>query len=428
MTEMSNDVFDHDHGAIDNHPKIQCAEREQVGGDTFELEAVGGEQKRKRDGQGNDGGAANIAEEEEKDDHDKEDALGEIVEDGVGGVVKEVVAVEKRNHFNAGRQDVVVELVDLDVNGVKGGLGISAFAQEDDARTDVVVIDDHTVFAMNGAAKLAKADLGALSDHRDVLNPQGGARLGNQGGVLDVGDISDQADGTNVDLLQARFDETAPGVGVVVGELLFDLRQAEAVGNQLVRIDADLVFASRPAKTGAVANIGHRLTVLFDDPVFDGLQIHHVIYGIRALQGEEIDLPDGATIRSHLRVDALGQGDLGEPLEHALSIPGILLFIVENEFQIGKAEERKRTEVGDVGNTIHNGFEGDGHLLLDLLGGDARPLRDDLDIVVGNIGIGFDGKLVEGESTPKNQENGNGEDNEAIVEREIDNTANHGFS
>ena len=35
-----------------------------------------------------------------------------------------------------------------------------------------------------------------------------------------------------------------------------------------------------------------------------------------------------------------------------------------------------------------------GDLLLDLLGGAARPLRDDGDVVVGDVGIGFDGQVV----------------------------------
>ena len=34
-------------------------------------------------------------------------------------------------------------------------------------------------------------------------------------------------------------------------------------------------------------------------------------------------------------------------------------------------------------------------LLLDLLGGSAGPLRDDADVVVGDVRIGFDRQVVE---------------------------------
>ena len=54
----------------------------------------------------------------------------------------------------------------------------------------------------------------------------------------------------------------------------------------------------------------------------------------------------------------------------------------------------------DAGNAVHDGFQRDGDLLLDLLGRDARPLRDDVDVIVGHIGIGFDGKAMEGDNAP----------------------------
>ena len=58
-----------------------------------------------------------------------------------------------------------------------------------------------------------------------------------------------------------------------------------------------------------------------------------------------------------------------------------------------------------VGNAVHHGFERDGHLLLDLLRGNARPLGDDLDVVVGDVGIRFHGKLMERDRAPGQQQN-----------------------
>jgi hypothetical protein len=52
---------------------------------------------------------------------------------------------------------------------------------------------------------------------------------------------------------------------------------------------------------------------------------------------------------------------------------------------------------------------GNRHLLLDLLGGDARPLRDDLDVVVGHVGISFDRQLMERNSAPDKQQDREGD-------------------
>ena len=102
---MANDVFDHDHRAIDDHAEVERAEREQVGGDVAQVEADGGEQQREGNGERDDDGAAHIAEEEKEDDDDEDHALGEVVFDGVDGVVDQVGAIEEGNDLDALGQD-----------------------------------------------------------------------------------------------------------------------------------------------------------------------------------------------------------------------------------------------------------------------------------------------------------------------------------
>src|ERR1700729_268211 len=69
-----------------------------------------------------------------------------------------------------------------------------------------------------------------------------------------------------------------------------------------------------------------------------------------------------------------------------------------------------------------------GDLLLDFFGRAARPLRDYLDVVVGNVWIGFDGKIMEGHDSPAEEHHGKAEDEPAVVQRKIDETANHYWS
>ena len=52
----------------------------------------------------------------------------------------------------------------------------------------------------------------------------------------------------------------------------------------------------------------------------------------------------------------------------------------------------------------HLDLDGDGDLLLNLFGGASGPLRDDLDVVVGDVGVGFDGQVVERDDAPGEEE------------------------
>ena len=48
-----------------------------------------------------------------------------------------------------------------------------------------------------------------------------------------------------------------------------------------------------------------------------------------------------------------------------------------------------------VRQPVHHDFDGNRDLLLHLFGGAAGPLRNDLDVVVGYVGISFHGQRYE---------------------------------
>src|SRR5437660_90546 len=106
---------------------------------------------------------------------------------------------------------------------------------------------------------------------RNIPNTQRGTALRRDDGVFDVVDVSDQADFTDVDLLQSRFDEAAACVDVVIDELLLDLSDIQPVSNQLVGIEPDLVFTCGTAESGDLDNVGYRLEVFFDHPLLERL-------------------------------------------------------------------------------------------------------------------------------------------------------------
>src|SRR3974377_448691 len=105
---------------------------------------------------------------------------------------------------------------------------------------------------MNRLGRLSEADLWPLRDAGNALDSPWCPILRENDRLLDVMHGPDQAYFPNVDLLLASFDKATACIGIAVGELLLHLREAEPVGNQLVGVQAHLVFAGWSAKTGNV--------------------------------------------------------------------------------------------------------------------------------------------------------------------------------
>ena len=88
--KVAHHVLDHDHRAIDDHSEVQRTQREQIRGNVAQVKADGGEHKRKRNGEGDNDGAAHIAQEEKKDDRNQDHAFSQVVFDGFDGVGNKV--------------------------------------------------------------------------------------------------------------------------------------------------------------------------------------------------------------------------------------------------------------------------------------------------------------------------------------------------
>ena len=74
------------------------------------------------------------------------------------------------------------------------------------------------------------------------------AAFGRDDGVFDVLDVSDQAHFAHIDLLLALVMKLPPALRVVIGQLLLHLADAQSVGDELVGVEAHLIFARRTAK------------------------------------------------------------------------------------------------------------------------------------------------------------------------------------
>ena len=157
-------------------PKSSAPSDSRFAGMPFRFRHVAANKQRKRDGQSDDDGAANIPEKQKEDDHHQNDAFGEVVQHGVGRVVHQIAAIDERNHLHARGQNGVVQFLHLLVNSLQRRVGVGAFAQQRDAGNHIVVIDELSVFVPDRPGELAQPDLRTLRDDGDILHADAACR------------------------------------------------------------------------------------------------------------------------------------------------------------------------------------------------------------------------------------------------------------
>ena len=162
MAQVTNDVFNHHHGTINDHAEIERTQAEQVRRNMSQIETNGCKQQRERDGEGDDQRAAEIAEEQEENDDDKDDSLGQVVKHRVRRQVQEVASIKEGHYRDALRQHAFVQLLNLLVDVLKGCVRIRALLQQHDALNSVFVFAPFAVLVTPGHAHLAETDFRAL--------------------------------------------------------------------------------------------------------------------------------------------------------------------------------------------------------------------------------------------------------------------------
>ena len=192
--------------------------------------------------------APRVAEKNKENDDDEDHTLGKVVQHCVCCVMDQIISVQVRDNFNARGKDVFIQAVNNGVNAFQRCCRIRAFPQKYDPFNYVAIICHHAILSVHGFPYLTEADLGALRNHGDVFDTERRPILRFDYRLLDVRDIPNQSHRAHINLLRALLDKTPARVRVGIRELLFNLRQTQAVGDQLIRVDANLVFASDAAK------------------------------------------------------------------------------------------------------------------------------------------------------------------------------------
>ena len=138
------------------------------------------------------------AHKQKEDNHDEDDPVPQIVQDGVSGVFEEIAAIDERNDPDAGRQDMIVHLLDFHAQSAQSGIRFGTLPEQCDSRYHVRVIDQLAVLAANRSGELPQPDLRTLRDNGNVPDMDGGAVFRQNDGVLDVANVPDQADFTDM--------------------------------------------------------------------------------------------------------------------------------------------------------------------------------------------------------------------------------------
>src|SRR5579859_2882166 len=157
------------------------------------LETNRGKQQSKRNSERNDNRSANIPEKNKENDDDQNHAFCQVVENGMRGVVNQIVAIQVWNDLYAFGKYLLIQLAHHGVKRFQHRSRVGSLAQKDDALDNIVVIENHAVFAMNRLPDLAQTNLWPLRDLSDVLDSQRGPVLGLEYRLLDVADALYQA-------------------------------------------------------------------------------------------------------------------------------------------------------------------------------------------------------------------------------------------
>src|ERR1019366_8851227 len=196
--------------------------------------------------------------------------------------------------------------------------------------------------------------------------------------------------GTNVDRVAADID-------VAVIQYLQDLRQRQPVRIKSVQVDIDVEGFALASPAGYVDDSRHGTKPAREYPFLKGFEIRDAV--VRwARKPVAIDFSDRTSWR-YRRLRLVGQRrQLAEPVQHPLFGLFISQVIGELQLHIGESEQRNRPHRSQIGNGRDRSLDGYRNIALDLLGGLAGALGDDIDKRWHRIRIGYDVQLNEGDS------------------------------
>src|SRR6266852_5388470 len=386
LRQPAEDRFHHNHGGVHDQPEIDRADREQIGGFPAQYQNDNGEKQRERDGGADDERAAQIAKENPLQQHDQKNAGDHVVQHGRGGDVDQVLAVVDSLDPHAGRQDAgVVDRRHQLFDAQNRWRALLTAAHQHDSLHDVIVLIE---------AGDAEPRLLANSYGGDILDENRVATTLGHHGAGKIADGTDQADAAHHGGLRSDVDGIAADIDVGIADGLQQLRQRQAVGDQLVEVDLKFVGLGLAAPARDVDHAGHGAKAALQDPVLQRFQVEHAVIR-RPGQPVTVDFADRA-YRRNPRLHVAQQGrQLRQPVQHLLQ--RLVIGVVERklQFDVRQSVQRDGADRAQVLDARDLGLDRNGDVAFDLFRRQPRTLRHDVDHRRRRVGVGFDIELLE---------------------------------
>ncbi len=236
--------------------------------------------------------------------------------------------------------------------------------------------------------------LGSSADRRpaDIPQQDRDTILGFHRDVLDVRHRLNQADATDDHRLLTAAHQRAAGVAVVHLDRLRNLRDGQLVFLERERVDGDLILLDESPERDDLGDARDLRRTWRDDPVLELAQRHFVVSV--AVDDVTVELTDPRRQRSQCRRDALRQGHVTKLLDDQLPREVIVGAVGECQLDDREPEDRAGPARDDVWHVVECPFDRHRDLLLDLLACVAGLDRDDDDVRIRDVGIGFDFELL----------------------------------
>ena len=332
------------------------------------------------------------------------------------GQPDELGAVVKRPYRDPGRKEAAVELGHLFCHVGHRPRWVFEFFEKDDA------LDIHVARGLPALVPVAQDAVGgevADFDAGQVLDQDGDAGPVVDDDVADVVGPADAAQAADIHLGDPYAEEPAAGIAVVGGDGLGHVLDPQPELLQAQGIDHDLELADEPSEIGHVDDpVG--LQELGDDDVL--LQLGQALQGHvgRGFDDVTEDLAHGHGHRAEDGLGALGKLGFPELLQDQLAGQVEVDAVVEDQADLGEAEDGPGALGDDARHGVQGPLDGDRNLLFHLLGGQAAQLGDDIDFVVADIGVSFDLQPFPGQQAKKDDQEPGPDGHQAMLQDEGD--------
>ena len=167
-------------------------------------------------------------------------------------------------------------------------------------------------------------------------------------------------------------------------DAVLDVGQGNTECPEFFGIHLDLVLLDHAADRGHFRNTGHCLQLVLQKPVLQGGQLTQVVVACPVNQGIQVNPADPGRVRPQLRPGRFRQTGyyLRQVFQHTGAGPVHVRIFIEDDIDIGVAEERVAPDRHRTGHRKHGGGQRIGHLILHHLRGLAgvAGFNDNLDI------------------------------------------------